>query len=215
MKLTRTIFILLAAVFLLTSPASAELKFTPLVEEYVKAHKAKDEAKKEALVDMMKAKVPGEIKGLIYQSYSAANTKEDKEAALYVAEEMSKTYHDITGDYGPLKEVKRAGFESLLSKAIVSEAIDGIHHIDSQSTEERKNFFTPDNIIIKSGETVRWSNSDKIAHLFASFSIIGKGGLFAPNIAPGSSWEYTFTEPGEYYYLCYIHKGMVGKVTVE
>ena len=57
-------------------------------------------------------------------------------------------------------------------------------------------------------------NEDEVAHLFASFSIIGKGGLFTPNIDPGASWEYTFTEPGEYYYVCFIHKGMVGKIRV-
>jgi hypothetical protein len=33
-------------------------------------------------------------------------------------------------------------------------------------------------------------------------------------IGKGDTWEYTFNEPGEYFYICFIHRAMIGKITV-
>ena len=67
---------------------------------------------------------------------------------------------------------------------------------------------------IKKGEVVRWVNNDNVAHLLASMHVIGEQGIFSPRVAPGNSWEYRFDKAGEYYYICFIHKVMYGKVTV-
>ena len=187
-----------------------------ITEAYIEAYESNDQEKTFKIVEDNIEKVPAEIKTLIYSTMSPNIDREKKESTLYIAEQMAITYKEVTGDFEPLREVKREQFESKLSKAVNSVGKDGVHIIETpKETEGRKNYFSPDNIIIKKGETVRWHNTDELAHLFASFSIIGKGGLFTPNIDPAATWEYTFEEPGEYYYLCFIHKGMLGKVTVE
>ena len=34
-------------------------------------------------------------------------------------------------------------------------------------------------------------------------------------IEPGQSWDHTFHSPGEYYYVCFSHKVMYGKIVVK
>lgn len=83
--------------------------------------------------------------------------------------------------------------------------------------------FNPDRIVVKAGETVRFTNRDGFAHnvIQASPETLGKGdGLFqSPTLAAGESWSYTFEEPGTYPILCSVgghyRAGMVGEVVVE
>lgn len=188
-----------------------------IADAYIAAYDSNDQEAILKVVADNEEKVPAEIKALIYSTMGANVETQKKESTLYVAEQMAITYKEVTGDFEPLRGVKKEQFESKISEAVVSVAKDGVHVIETpmKTKDGRFNFFSPDNMTIKKGETVRWQNTDHIAHLFASFSIIGKGGLFTPNIDPGASWEYTFEESGEYYYLCFIHKGMLGKITVE
>ncbi len=207
------IFAFAALLFLSTSSFAEGSKIT---EDYIEAYESNDQEKLFKIVADNEAKVPAEIKTLIYSTMGKDFDPKKKEATLYIAEQIAITYKEVTGDFEPLRGVKREQFETKISKAVISVDKKGVHIIETpKKTDERFNFFSPDNIIIKKGETVRWQNTDHIAHLFASFSIIGKGGLFTPNIDPGAYWDYTFEEAGEYYYLCFIHKGMLGKVTVE
>ncbi len=207
----------LTVVFLLSLFTIANAEYSTVVSEYVKAYELNDEGAALKVIEENVEAVPSEVKALIYRSYSPKETQEKKDAYLFIAEQMAMDYKDVTGEIDLIKESKRAIFEQKLDKEVVGVLNkDKVHIIDSpKETATQKNYFVPNNLVIKAGETVRWSNTDDIAHLFASFSIIGKGGLFTPNIAPGTHWEYTFAESGEYYYLCFIHKGMVGKIRVE
>jgi plastocyanin len=208
------IAVLLASSLVPIQPAFSE--DSAVVTDFIAAYKANDRDAMRAVVEKNSEKIPAEIKTIIYKTMSPNTPAEEKDPLLYAAELMGIEYNELTGDFEPLKEVKRVQFEKQLTKPVRSVAKDGVHIVRSPlGTADHFNYFEPDNIIIKAGEKVRWVNEDKIGHLFASFSIIGKGGLFTPNIAPNESWEYTFIEPGEYFYLCFIHKGMIGKVTVE
>ncbi len=214
-RLARTLT--LTIVFLLSLFTFADAEYSNVVAEYVKAYELNEEGATLKVIEDNVDAVPSEVKALIYRSYSRKETQEKKDAYLFIAEQMSMDYKDVTGEIDLIKESKRAIFEQKLDKEVRGSLNkDNVHIIDSpKETATQKNYFVPNNLVIKAGETVRWTNSDNIAHLFASFSIIGKGGLFTPNIDPGTHWEYTFTEPGEYYYLCFIHKGMIGKIRVE
>lgn len=204
------------SILILTS-TSAFAENSSITEAYIKAYEANNREETYNIVEKNVEKIPSEIKTLIYSTMGANADPEKKEATLYIAEQIAITYKDVTGDFEPLREIKKEQFERKISKSVISIAKDGYHIIETPQGKEgeRHNYFSPDNITIKKGETVRWHNTDKIAHLFASFSIIGKGGLFTPNIDPGATWDYTFEKAGEYYYLCFIHKGMLGKITVE
>jgi plastocyanin len=212
--LALTIILIVAAIMLFSTPVIAEN--TAITEAYIEAYDTNDQEKILKVIVDNEEKVPAEIKTLIYSTMGANVEAEKKESTLYIAEQMAISYKEVTGDFEPLRGVKREQFESKISEPVISVAVNGVHTIETpKETDGRYNFFSPDNIVIKKGETVSWHNTDHIAHLFASFSIIGKGGLFTPNIDPGATWEYTFEEAGEYYYLCFIHKGMLGKITVE
>jgi hypothetical protein len=51
-------------------------------------------------------------------------------------------------------------------------------------------------------------------HLLGSIPFFGKEGLISPFIEPGRTWEHTFGETGEYYYVSFIHSSGIGKVKV-
>ena len=206
--------LVLIAVFALSGTAySFESK---IVNKFLTAYDAKDANGMAAVIEKNKDRIPSEILALLYEAMSPATKEEDKTANIFIAELMAKTYRDITGDFEPLLKVKRMVFNSKLSEAVTSSAKKGIHIVElPKASKDGMNIFSPDNIIIKQGETVSWVNEDKVSHIFASMPVIGEGGIFTPDIEPGKDWKYTFDKPGDYYYLCFIHKGMVGKVTVE
>ena len=79
--------------------------------------------------------------------------------------------------------------------------------------------FVPANITITVGQTITWVNQDPVAHDVTFQAGFGSGGLGSQ--APGTTYSYTFTQPGVYPYRCQVHSsgfnkgdGMVGEVVV-
>jgi plastocyanin len=70
--------------------------------------------------------------------------------------------------------------------------------------------FTPAEITISAGDTVVWENTSNVEHTVTSDDFESEDSL-----VPGATHEVTFTEPGEYDYICTIHVGMTGTVIVE
>lgn len=68
--------------------------------------------------------------------------------------------------------------------------------------------FNPESVGISPGDTVRWTNLDSAAHIV-------KGDTFeSGSLAKGDTYEFVFTEPGVYNYICSIHPSMKGTITV-
>ncbi len=182
-------------------------------KEFTAAFEEKDGVKMHSVVEANKDKIPAEIKTMLAE---AKNAKENKQRLFYAAETMSRYYKDITGDASYLIEVRKADFESRLTPPVRSTAVKGLHTIEvPKPTANAKNVFSPDNIIIKKGGTVRWINKDSTAHLFASLSFLGKKGIKSATVEPGQKYDFWFDKAGDYYYICYIHNSMIGKVAVE
>ncbi len=204
---------LMASFFLFGGQARAE--YSPLVTEFMRAYDAKDIPGMGELVKSNKDKIPAEVRTLVKEALVKDLATEDKEANFFIGELLAREYNNLTEDSSLLIELKQAEFNSLLHKAVTPKAKKGIITVEIPTgTEKQKNVFTPDNIIIREGDTVRWKNNDTLAHIFASMPLIGNGGIFTPSIEGGATWDFKFDKPGEYYYLCFIHKGMIGKVTV-
>jgi plastocyanin len=76
--------------------------------------------------------------------------------------------------------------------------------------------FVPDEIHVPAGTTVKWVNDSQVAHTVTSTT-----GLFdSGNLAKGSSYSFTFDDPGEYLYYCNYHgapngSGMSAVVIVD
>jgi len=71
------------------------------------------------------------------------------------------------------------------------------------------NFFSPANITIAVGDTVRWTN----AAGGPSHNVTGNG--FQSITASGFTFQHTFTQQGVENYMCTIHPSMQGSVTVQ
>lgn len=68
--------------------------------------------------------------------------------------------------------------------------------------------FNPVSVEISTGDTVKWTNMDSATHII-------KGSTFeSGSLAKGDTYEFVFTEPGVYDYICSIHPSMKGTVTV-
>jgi plastocyanin len=76
--------------------------------------------------------------------------------------------------------------------------------------------FAPNPSQVSVGTTVTWTNDDAQPHTVNSGENATPSGLFdSPIMAPQATFEYTFTEAGEFPYFCILHPNMVGTVSVS
>ena len=70
---------------------------------------------------------------------------------------------------------------------------------------------------IKAGTTITFINDDNDhPHNVVSGTRTAPDGRFDSGILqPGARWSYTFATPGVYHYVCTIHPGMDGEITVQ
>jgi plastocyanin len=71
--------------------------------------------------------------------------------------------------------------------------------------------FTPDQLDVLPGETVKWSNVSLQNHTVTA----DDGSFDSGTIGGGSSFSLTFSSPGAYMYHCTIHPDMMGEVDVR
>jgi plastocyanin len=71
--------------------------------------------------------------------------------------------------------------------------------------------FTPNELTIAPGTTVKWINQDDIPHLVGEKALAFKSQALDTN----DSFSFTFTKPGDVQYLCVLHPHMTGKITVK
>jgi plastocyanin len=76
--------------------------------------------------------------------------------------------------------------------------------------------YQPNPVQVSTGATVTWTNDDAQPHTATSGQNAAPDGRFDSSImAPGATFEHTFTEAGEYPYFCLLHPNMVGTVSVS
>jgi plastocyanin len=70
--------------------------------------------------------------------------------------------------------------------------------------------FSPASVTIKTGDAIKWSNTDTKAH-----QVVANNGAFAsPTIAAGHTYTHTFNTAGTYRYHDALHPALTGKVVV-
>jgi plastocyanin len=78
------------------------------------------------------------------------------------------------------------------------------------------NAYQPNPVQVSVGTTVTWTNDDAQPHTVNSGENATPSGLFdSPIMPPAGTFEYTFTEAGEYPYFCILHPNMVATVSVS
>ena len=71
--------------------------------------------------------------------------------------------------------------------------------------------FSPKEITVAVGTTVKWVNHDDIPH-----TVVEKNTTFRSKaLDTDDSYSFTFTSAGEFDYFCGLHPHMVGKIIVQ
>lgn len=70
--------------------------------------------------------------------------------------------------------------------------------------------FNPPMLTITAGTTVKWTNKDNSAHTVAG----DDGSWRSSRLNRGSTFTFTFTQPGTYTYFCSLHPAMTGTIIV-
>ena len=71
--------------------------------------------------------------------------------------------------------------------------------------------FSPQNLTVRTGTTVTWTNRDDIPH-----TVVSTDGVFKSKVRDtGEKFSYTFTKAGTYPYFCSVHPKMTGTVVVQ
>ena len=73
--------------------------------------------------------------------------------------------------------------------------------------------FSPQEIRIKAGDTVRWINREKRTSHSVLFP--AENGLESDRLFPDEHWQRSFAQPGSYSYRCGPHEEMTGVIVVE
>jgi plastocyanin len=71
--------------------------------------------------------------------------------------------------------------------------------------------FDPATAMVATGSAVVWTNDDAVPHTVTATDGAFDSGIFDP----GSSFTWTFDQPGTFPYACQLHPQMQGTVTVE
>jgi plastocyanin len=71
--------------------------------------------------------------------------------------------------------------------------------------------FAPDNVTVKVGGAITWTNEDSTTHSVKSVD----GAFVSQNLSQGQTFTTTFNTPGTFAYVCGIHPFMTGTIVVE
>ena len=108
--------------------------------------------------------------------------------------------------------LKTARITTLISTALLSASLFAADE-PAVEVEIIKYQFQPQEITVKAGDTVRWTNKEKRQYHSVWFEKAGDPE--PPYIFPGESTTRTFDTPGTFPYRCGPHPMMTGVVHVE
>jgi len=194
----------------------ASISDAMIIEEFEKAMLHDNKVVMRLLTRRVQTRIEPLVDGIIERALEAGVPTAQKDLLLKTAMNFAKTLASITGDQAFHRSIHRRTFTARLSAPMRLSEKTGVYVVDIPATSgTTKNIFSPDNIVVQAGSTVRWVNHDEISHVIGTLDFLSDGRFHAPDIGPRGVFEHTFSEPGEYYYICYIHNSMIGKITVE
>ncbi len=158
--------------------------------------------------------IPKEVDAFCDAALEPGRSAEEQKKMFYVLERLATEYANVTGDRSLIAGVKKRIFESRLSPATREKAGD-LYVIENAAQDGTQHSLSHDNLVIRSGETVRWVNNNTEAQqIWTVLSPDGRKELLSGDINPGGNWDHTFYTPGEYYYISFPNKVLYGKVMV-
>ena len=110
---------------------------------------------------------------------------------------------------------KAALLLALIALILVSGCVQSSENQQNASSNsvEISNFaYSPQEVTVKVGDTVTWTNMDSAIHTVTSDN---GNELDSATLSQGDTYSHTFESAGTYDYHCTIHPYMKGKVVVE
>jgi plastocyanin len=83
---------------------------------------------------------------------------------------------------------------------------------DTVAVTMKDTLFKPENVTVRSGQTVVWTNEDSIAH---TVKAVAGASFESKSISEGETYKQKLTTVGGIDYLCTIHPSQKGSIDVE
>jgi plastocyanin len=71
--------------------------------------------------------------------------------------------------------------------------------------------FMPHDVTVKAGQRVRWTNDDNVPHTVTATK---NASFDSGTLKPGAVYETTMRNAGQVEYVCLIHPGQTGTITI-
>ena len=105
--------------------------------------------------------------------------------------------------------VRSLGLALVMAAALLSPLGSGRAQAEEIKVSLDNFTFSPNEVKVKVGDIVTWTNHDDIPH-----TIVSAGKFRSKTLDTDNSFSFTFTAAGDYAYVCGLHPFMHGKVTV-
>jgi plastocyanin len=97
-----------------------------------------------------------------------------------------------------------------LAAAVFASLTAGLAGADEVKVAISNFTFAPQQLTIKAGTTIVWTNEDDIPH-----TIVSPPNVRSKPLDSEDKFSFTFTTPGTYKYFCSLHPHMTGTIVVE
>jgi amicyanin len=99
----------------------------------------------------------------------------------------------------------------LVAGAVVMRLFAATPALSADAAVKIANFtFGPQELRVKAGTTVTWTNEDDIPH-----TVVSPNNFRSKALDTDGTYSFTFTTPGTYRYFCSLHPHMTGAIVVE
>ncbi len=97
-----------------------------------------------------------------------------------------------------------------VAPATSTPATPGAPATDAVNVVMQNNLFSPEDIKVKVGQKIHWTNNDPYPH-----NVTAKNGAFkSGNLDGGKTFDFTAKKVGRIPYVCTIHSGQKGAIVV-
>ena len=133
------------------------------------------------------------------------------------ASELSLLTNKSFGDLSPANNLNKDINNAQTSVFADKQSNNTVLIVVNASNPTNKIFYDPSPITIKAGSSITWINKDPTIHTVTSGKTDNEvtphkfdSGMLTFN----STYTHTFDKVGEYYYHCFVHPFMTGKINV-
>ena len=122
-----------------------------------------------------------------------------------------RTTHTVTRlSTNMIKTKSLRNFAVAFIAAFVLSATTPVWAADATAVKIGNFTFGPQELKVKAGTTITWTNEDDMPH-----TVVSPNNFRSKVLDTEGAYSFTFTTPGTYKYFCSLHPHMTGTIVVE